>query len=294
MGKKLSIKEKAQRYDRAVKEITDYRNGVSKSFSSVDQTLNHLFPEIQENREEMIRKSIIHLVKKSSEQGGYALHKEEAKDMLIWLNNQRSSEESIAYLKEHHSPSEVSYFQAAMNIAVAKAYDSALKKRSRTIAANLLEAKVVGIQRELIEFLSDMIDAPWKIVLKSADRSAQKIRDLLEKTDAKNIRSLVYKELETPDSVTEFDEEVEKFCEESLITDHDEKGEVFCIARHFTDWQKSRQKPLERDENKDLELTWEDISIIKEILCGIIGYPLMTDKEICKEVLKRFNEERKK
>ena len=41
---------------------------------------------------------------------------------------------------------------------------------------------------------------------------------------------------------------------------------------------------------KDLELTPEDISIIREILCGMIGYPMMTDKEVCKEVLRRFKE----
>lgn len=33
------------------------------------------------------------------------------------------SEEALQYLKEHHSPSEISDFQAAMNIAVANAYD---------------------------------------------------------------------------------------------------------------------------------------------------------------------------
>jgi len=38
----------------------------------------------------------------------------------------------------------------------------------------------------------------------------------------------------------------------------------------------------------DLELTWEDISKIREILCGTVGYPLMSDKEVCTEVLKRF------
>ena len=42
-----------------------------------------------------------------------------------------SSEEAMKYLKENHSPSEVSDFQAAMNIAVAKAYD---KGKADTIA----------------------------------------------------------------------------------------------------------------------------------------------------------------
>lgn len=45
-------------------------------------------------------------------------------------------------------------------------------------------------------------------------------------------------------SVNEFDIEVERFCKECFITDTNEKGNVFCIARHFTDWQKNRQKPV--------------------------------------------------
>ena len=39
-----------------------------------------------------------------------------------------ASEQAMKYLHEHHSPSEVSDFQAAMNIAVAKAIDSTINK----------------------------------------------------------------------------------------------------------------------------------------------------------------------
>ena len=45
------------------------------------------------------------------------------KDILSWLEKQRTSEEALQYVKDNHSSSEASDFQAAMNIAVAKAYD---------------------------------------------------------------------------------------------------------------------------------------------------------------------------
>ena len=41
---------------------------------------------------------------------------------------------------------------------------------------------------------------------------------------------------------------------------------------------------------KDLALTLEDVSEIRNIFCEMVGYPLMTDEETCKEVLRRFNE----
>lgn len=44
-----------------------------------------------------------------------------------WLEKQKPSDEALKYIKENHSPSEVSDFQAAMNIAVAKAFDAGKK-----------------------------------------------------------------------------------------------------------------------------------------------------------------------
>lgn len=51
-----------------------------------------------------------------------------------WQKEQddKQSEDALEYLKEHHSPSEVSDFQAAMNIAVAKAFDSGMEKQKLT------------------------------------------------------------------------------------------------------------------------------------------------------------------
>ena len=57
-------------------------------------------------------------------------------------------------------------------------------------------------------------------------------------------------------------------------------------------WQRKACVDGYRQAEKDNELTWEDISIIREILCGIVNYPLMTDKEVCTEVLNRFKKQR--
>lgn len=46
-------------------------------------------------------------------------------------------EQAMKYLQEHHSPSEVSDFQAAMNIAVAKAIDSTINKSIEWLKDNI-------------------------------------------------------------------------------------------------------------------------------------------------------------
>lgn len=70
------------------------------------------------------------------------------------------------------------------------------------------------------------------------------------------------------------------------------------IGEQRIDQSSAREVYVEgyKQAEKDLELTLEDISKIREILCGMVGYPLMTDKEVCAEVLKRFKDfkERKK
>lgn len=53
------------------------------------------FPQLKESEDEKIRKSLIHLVEKSHEQGGYALHKDEADNMLAWLEKHKPVMEEI-------------------------------------------------------------------------------------------------------------------------------------------------------------------------------------------------------
>ena len=55
------------------------------------------------------------------------------------------------------------------------------KEKTRKITANLLEDGITGVQRELIEFLANNIDASWVDIIKSADAYAQRIRSIVEK-----------------------------------------------------------------------------------------------------------------
>lgn len=57
----------------------------------------------------------------------------------------------------------------------------ALKERSRNITANLLDSKITGIQHELIEFASNIMEAGWKDIIETSESYAQRIRaDILK------------------------------------------------------------------------------------------------------------------
>lgn len=84
-GRTFDNEEKARAYDMALEAMSDIipdENGL------VHIRPSDIFSELKESENERVRKSIIHLVKKSQEQGGYALHKDEADKMLIWLEEQ--------------------------------------------------------------------------------------------------------------------------------------------------------------------------------------------------------------
>lgn len=52
----------------------------------------------------------------------------------------------------------------------------ALKERSRNITANLLDSKITGIQHELIQFASNIMEAGWKDIIETSESYAQRIR----------------------------------------------------------------------------------------------------------------------
>ena len=56
-----------------------------------------------------------------------------------------------------------------------------LRERAQNITANMLEDRIEGIQHELIEFLSNTIDASWVDIIKSADSYAERIKNIIEK-----------------------------------------------------------------------------------------------------------------
>lgn len=113
-----------EKYEQALERAKKmYSSAKGLGFNADCINLEVLFPELKEIEGEEIRKALCKMVNETASDDlwtYYDLHKEEA---LAWLEKQKTSESALQYLKESHSPSEVSDFQAAMNIAVAKAYD---------------------------------------------------------------------------------------------------------------------------------------------------------------------------
>lgn len=54
--------------------------------------------------------------------------------------------------------------------------EDALKEKSRNITANLLDSKITGIQHELIQFASNIMEADWKDIIETSESYAQRIR----------------------------------------------------------------------------------------------------------------------
>lgn len=120
--KELSIEGKATRYDQAIK-VAKSKIKNDKDHVLYEDDIIEIFPELKESEDERIRKWLIALIEWSKSYAASGITSDEAKEMTAWLEKQKTSDEALQYLKENHSPSEVSDFQAAMNIAVAKAYD---------------------------------------------------------------------------------------------------------------------------------------------------------------------------
>lgn len=88
------------------------------------KVVEYIFPELRKKKDDVIRQEIVDFIcmATTSEQ------REKSNSWLAWLDEQKTSDEALEYLMQNHSPSDVSDFQAAMNIAVAKAYDAGVKK----------------------------------------------------------------------------------------------------------------------------------------------------------------------
>lgn len=120
-----TIEEKARAYDEAIEAARCIYNNMKEgsNFSGMED-LEVIFPELQESEDERIKNLIYCLIRDRSDNGKLLEHNGvSVEEALAWLERQKPSDAALEYLKENHSPSEVSDFQAAMNIAVAKAYD---------------------------------------------------------------------------------------------------------------------------------------------------------------------------
>lgn len=113
-------------YEKKYKNALEWaRQVINGETGFIRKEVEDIFPELKENEDERIRKELKRAIAVALDYSYF--DKETADNILAWLEKQKTSEEAIQYLKENHSPSEVSDFQAAMNIAVAKAYDKGVK-----------------------------------------------------------------------------------------------------------------------------------------------------------------------
>ena len=118
-----------EKYKQALEAVDEILNSGLDSIpmSRLKLRLQPFFIELKESEDEKIRKALIRLIESATE-GKYGISEFKVDGfcrdkLLTWLEKQKTSEEALQYLKENHSPSEMSDFQAAMNIAVAKSYD---------------------------------------------------------------------------------------------------------------------------------------------------------------------------
>ena len=119
-------------YEQKYKDALERARNLHKDAIDMGESLRAkqceiIFPELGESEDERIRKELYDFCIKCSHGDTIVNHQTDFQRWATWLEKQKTSEETLQYLKENHSPSEVSDFQAAMNIAVAKAYDKGIK-----------------------------------------------------------------------------------------------------------------------------------------------------------------------
>ena len=102
--KELSIEEKAKRYDEMSKEVKDFFDGKQKMYSDVEQTLNHLFPELRVSEDEKIRKALIDYFDDANKVDenplqSYGIHTDK---VIAWLEKQGESKPTDIVEPEFH------------------------------------------------------------------------------------------------------------------------------------------------------------------------------------------------
>lgn len=113
-----------QKYEKALKVASQWhKDGIG----DVKKVVECIFPELKESEDEKIRKGLIKGLSAMRDIHNHQTFSDDAiniDDAIAWLEKQKPSDEALQYLKDNHSPSDISDFQAAMNVAVAKAFDA--------------------------------------------------------------------------------------------------------------------------------------------------------------------------
>ena len=121
-----TIEEKARAYDEALDRAESIYNEIAIPSATTKGICTYIFPELKENGDERMRNTAINACKYMVD--NFENSTKQYEDAIAWLEKHKTSDESLQYLKENHSPSEMSDFQAAMNIAVVKAFDAGKKQ----------------------------------------------------------------------------------------------------------------------------------------------------------------------
>ena len=82
--KELSIEEKAERYDEAIKVATDIKTGNATYIKDGTLVIDAVFPELAESEDERIRKWLIHYFTEVCDN----VSEKEKKGILAWLEKQ--------------------------------------------------------------------------------------------------------------------------------------------------------------------------------------------------------------
>lgn len=138
-----TVKQKAQDYDKALEIAKSYYESPRTCFDI--NALTDMFSELRESEDENIIKKLIHLVKKSHEQGGYALHKWEADKMLDWLEKQTKKDGRYKYLEELLEADTI--YQMAMNDAMVEE----AKTKAREAISNMEIFELLGFEKQATE-----------------------------------------------------------------------------------------------------------------------------------------------
>ena len=172
--------------------INILRETHNNALFSVRTALETLAPELNESEDERIRKAIrvILIATEDEQKDFYSTHGLTRKDCTDWLEKQK--EVGIRWFESDNikNPDKPYIDKVGMfyttdgrmcHASDIEKQKDILSERATNITANMLEDGIEGIQRELIEFLSNTINAPWVDIIKSADAYAQRIRSMIEK-----------------------------------------------------------------------------------------------------------------
>jgi hypothetical protein len=167
------------------------------SDEGIQNWVNDNVPEFKESEDERIRKELIAIFKGQTPYTS----EEDAKRYIAWLEKQ----------------------------------GKILRQRADVIIANMLDDKIDGIQRELIEFAANAIEAHWLEIIKSADYYAQRIRNIIDEQDEQKSADKV----EPKYDKSAWSEEDEKMFDYALDMIEWYSGENESKSRCASNWLKS-------------------------------------------------------